>query len=120
MKNRDISNFWIGFFAAALAVIWIIWLWRQKRELSPPPMILEKPRKEEKIGQAKAEEPTVSDPLEQIKGIGPVYATRLNEVGIMTFAQLAMSDPPDIGNITGVASSVASKWIQEARDLAGS
>ncbi len=116
MKNKDVSNFWIGFFAAALAVVWLIWLRRQKRELSPPPMIVERRQKVE-IEQAHKEQPVVADPLERIKGIGPVYATRLNEAGVMTFAQLAASDPSVIGDITGATTGAAANWIQDAREL---
>jgi predicted flap endonuclease-1-like 5' DNA nuclease len=33
------------------------------------------------------------DPLEQINGVGPIFAQRLHEAGIFTFAQLAAATP---------------------------
>lgn len=39
--------------------------------------------------------------LEAIKGIGPVYARRLREAGIQTFAQLSQLTPERLGDILG-------------------
>jgi predicted flap endonuclease-1-like 5' DNA nuclease len=41
------------------------------------------------------------DNLEAIKGIGPVYARRLREAGINTFAELSQLPPERLGEILG-------------------
>jgi predicted flap endonuclease-1-like 5' DNA nuclease len=55
------------------------------------------------------------DDLTLIKGIGPVYANRLGDAGIDTFAGLAAADADGIASATGVAPQVASGWIEQAR-----
>ena len=60
----------------------------------------------------------VSEALEEINGIGPVFANRLNEAGIFTFAQLAGTPPDEIAGITGVTRWDPSEWIAEAEELA--
>jgi predicted flap endonuclease-1-like 5' DNA nuclease len=61
------------------------------------------------------------DSLEDINGIGIVFAKRLNEVGIYTFAQLAEQTPERLQEIIKPESwqkIEPEKWIVEARDLA--
>ncbi|MEZ4868146.1 MAG: helix-hairpin-helix domain-containing protein [Caldilineaceae bacterium] len=62
------------------------------------------------------------DDLEAINGIGPVYAGRLHDAGIQTFAQLAELSPDQIREIIGPIRSGhmidPEKWIAEARQLA--
>lgn len=41
------------------------------------------------------------DNLQAIKGIGPVFAKRLNEAGIQTFEQLSKLTPKDLEQILG-------------------
>lgn len=61
------------------------------------------------------------DEFERIKGIGPVFARRLNEAGIFTFEQLA--DTP-AGRIRQMVAAEdwqdvdVQEWIDEARQLA--
>jgi predicted flap endonuclease-1-like 5' DNA nuclease len=61
------------------------------------------------------------DPLEVIDGIGPVYARRLNEAGIYTFAQLAELTSERIQKFVeaqGWQYVNAESWIAQARELA--
>jgi predicted flap endonuclease-1-like 5' DNA nuclease len=60
-----------------------------------------------------------SDDLTIIRGIGPVFQKRLNELGIMTFRQLADTNPDmlDAEGINGVGVDLES-WIEQARELA--
>jgi predicted flap endonuclease-1-like 5' DNA nuclease len=61
------------------------------------------------------------DSLEDINGIGIVFAKRLNEVGIYTFAQLAEQTPERLQEIIQPESwqkIEPEKWIVEARELA--
>lgn len=58
------------------------------------------------------------DRLEAIKGIGPVFARRLNEAGIYTYAELAESSPDKLREIVAAKSWQAvepEEWIKEAR-----
>lgn len=61
------------------------------------------------------------DKLQQIKGIGPVFAQRLNEAGIYTFAQLAAASPETIVEAVQAQEWQAVEpdaWITAARALA--
>ena len=60
------------------------------------------------------------DDLTQIKGIGPVFARRLNDAGITTFAQLAQATPDQLHEIVQAAEWQAvepAAWIADARAL---
>lgn len=59
--------------------------------------------------------------LEQIKGIGPVYASRLREAGIVSVPQLAVASPAELwqiasGGHTNLRMNV-NAWIEQAKDL---
>lgn len=59
-----------------------------------------------------------SDPLEDINGIGPVYAQRLNEAGVYTFEQLAILNADRIIDIIKPRQFQEidpQGWIDEAR-----
>ncbi len=58
------------------------------------------------------------DDLTAIKGIGPVFAKRLNEAGITTFAGLAAASADQLRQITN-ATAVANpeEWIAQARSM---
>jgi predicted flap endonuclease-1-like 5' DNA nuclease len=135
MKNKDMANFWLGFFLAAVVAAWLYWLWRRNREVLPEPVIVTRkipsapeaeqagspPESESRIQLTPRQkmEPAVSqpDPLESITGIGPTYRRRLNESGIYTFAQLADTPPDLLQEITGVTRWDPADWISEARQL---
>ena len=62
-------------------------------------------------------EQKTADDLQQIDGIGPTYARRLQEGGILTFADLAAAAPDRVKEISGVRSEgMAESWINEARE----
>ena len=122
MKNNNIKAFWIGFVFTSALTAWIYWLWRQKRVVAPEPLVVSQ-RKTPPVAQTDrakmGKEPAVvSEALEEINGIGPVFANRLNEAGIFTFAQLAGTPPDEIAGITGVTRWDPSEWIAEAEELA--
>lgn len=60
--------------------------------------------------------------LQAIKGIGPVFAKRLNEAGITTFEQVAQLTPPDMEKILGTLYkrffSKKNTILQQARGFA--
>ncbi|MCE7986003.1 MAG: hypothetical protein DYG89_32905 [Caldilinea sp. CFX5] len=64
---------------------------------------------------------TVQDQLEVIKGIGRVFAQKLNAAGIYTFADLAAQTPERLREIIGTARAGSmvqpADWIQQAGQL---
>ena len=71
--------------------------------------------------QAAGAAPAQPDRLEKIKGIGKVFATRLNEAGIYTFAQLAALTPEQLEQTLEAESFQAANfedWITQAKVLA--
>jgi predicted flap endonuclease-1-like 5' DNA nuclease len=61
-----------------------------------------------------------ADDLTAISGIGPTFAKRLQEAGILTFRDLADSDEERIKEATGAAEWQANpqEWIAAARSMA--
>ncbi len=83
---------------------WEEWLEQLKSYFEPEdapkrtiPLLEEK---EAKAAPKKADE-VLPDPLEKIKGIGPVIKQKLNESGILTFSQLAALSPTELEGIVG-------------------
>ncbi|HSM55951.1 MAG TPA: helix-hairpin-helix domain-containing protein [Candidatus Sulfomarinibacteraceae bacterium] len=109
------KSFWFGFLLAVAFAIW--WILRQKsKQDSPFQAILES---EPQVRQPRHEEPE-PDPLQEIAGIGPVFARRLHNAGITTFRQLAMLPPERLRDIVHVAPWQAdvTSWIEQARKRA--
>ena len=105
-------NLWIVLLIGILIgwlLEWIIdWVyWRRKMEAQP--VIEDKSAElataQEKIAALEAELENCGevriDPLEKIKGIGPVIKRKLNEGGIFSFKQLGKLSPADLENIVG-------------------
>ncbi len=72
---------------------------------------------------AKAPPRVGEDRLTDIKGIGPVYASRLYEAGIQSFRQLAALTPEELDNLMNVPawrkrSIDAQSWIEQAQHFA--
>jgi len=80
----------------------------------------DEPDVEETVAGATAEGADVGSadgtPVEEIKGIGPAYSDRLDEVGIHTVDQLAAADPADLAERTTVSEKTVSKWVDRATD----
>jgi len=53
--------------------------------------------------------------LEEIKGIGPTYASRLEEAGIDGIASLAAADPEELAGTTGISETRLATWIDHAQ-----
>ena len=63
----------------------------------------------------------VHDDLTQIKGIGKSIEQRLNQAGIFTFIQIALSTPDELRKVIAPARVTnLNEWISSARTLAGS
>jgi predicted flap endonuclease-1-like 5' DNA nuclease len=59
------------------------------------------------------------DPLIRIRGIGPVYQRKLRELGINSFAQLALTDPGQLRQALGIKHwqrvNIAA-WVRQAHE----
>ena len=105
-------NLWIVLLIGILIgwlLEWIIdWAyWRRKAEAQPAveDKSAELAATQEKIANLEAELENCGevriDPLEKIKGIGPVIKRKLNEGGIFSFKQLGNLTPADLEAIVG-------------------
>ena len=63
-------------------------------------------------------DPHDGDDLTEVKGIGPVYAERLAQSGITTFAGLAATDAAVVAEAAGVTEDRAADWTSHAAQLA--
>ena len=96
----------IGFIGGAVAVVWAM---RDRfisvatsREPEPPTF-----RKGE----------DASTPVEEIEGIGPVFAKRLTESGLASVAALAAASPDQVAEAASVSVARAKNWIDLASQL---
>ena len=105
-------NLWIVLLIGILIgwlLEWIIdWVyWRKKAEAQPvvEDQSADLLAAQEKIAKLEAELEECGevriDPLEKIKGIGPVIKRKLNEGGILSFKQLGKLTPADLEAIVG-------------------
>lgn len=126
--------FWLGLFAG-LIIGWVIeWIidwrfWRSEHndsvdEESRLRRELESARLEINRLQSQLTAPAASvaaDQLQEIQGIGQVFAKRLNDAGIFTFAQLAELSPERLREIIQPQewqSLDFAAWLAQARTLA--
>ena len=58
--------------------------------------------------------PAQPDDLTEIRGIGPVKATNLNEAGVDTFAALAAMPVDELASITETSATTAARWSEDA------
>ena len=124
MKQR---NFWVGFVVAMAGAAWFFW--QRQQQVEPPPLLVGSPPKANTPAQkevdakagtprkpAQEEAQPQPDPLEEVQGIGPVYAGRLHAAQVYTFAQLAELSPERLREITGARSwTDVESWIEQAR-----
>lgn len=87
-------------------------VWAMRDKLLPSPQIPDGPPPRYRTPEAEADVD-----LTTVKGIGPVYAERLNEAGIYDYAQLAAADPAAVADAAGTSESAAKGWIEQAATL---
>ncbi|WP_123536949.1 class III poly(R)-hydroxyalkanoic acid synthase subunit PhaC [Halosimplex salinum] len=68
---------------------------------------------EEAVAETTAEDEPESADVDTVDGIGPTYADRLHEAGIATVADLAVSEPADVAEITGAPVSRVEDWFEQ-------
>lgn len=135
MEPKRSPNFLVGFLIGTLVVL-LVWYWQKATsaedgalELLDRHAATEARLREmsgESSGNPAPRRPSEAyagpaDDLEQILGIGPVYAQRLNAAGIYTYADLAHQTPDRLREITGISlkrTAEAAEWIGDARRLA--
>ena len=113
-------------FAAAVAAL--IWAMRDRfisvalpREPQPPafrhpdehPQVPHRPHQNHRDPGMEAA-PELDD-LELINGIGPVYSSKLAEMGITTFSGLAAASVAEVVGKLGIAESRVVDWIDQAK-----
>jgi predicted flap endonuclease-1-like 5' DNA nuclease len=59
------------------------------------------------------------DDMTVIKGVGPVYADRLEAAAITTYAELADADAAHLSTAIDVSMDVVEGWQGQARELLG-
>jgi len=89
-------------------------VWALRDKLLPAPEIPEGPPPRFRTGST---DTTAVDDLTDVKGIGPVYAERLTEAGITSFAELAAGDVATVSDAAGVSESTATSWMEQAAIL---
>ena len=104
-------------WAAIIAAI--VWLLRDRLVPAPEPIADSPPHYRVAPPPHPPEPDTVDDDLEAVKGIGPVYAARLADLGISTFASLAAADAEQLAGELDVRIDQTTDWIAQARALAG-
>ncbi|ODR81297.1 hypothetical protein BG842_13385 [Haladaptatus sp. W1] len=67
--------------------------------------------------EAAEEESTDARPLEDVKGIGPAYAERLQNAGVENTAELAVADPAEIARETDLSTKRIEGWIDRAKSM---
>jgi len=87
----------------------VVWLTRER--LLPTPQLDDEPRPHYRATPT----PAPPDDLTQIKGIGPVYAARLNGAGIATLRSLAESDAAGTAAAIDVSAATIAGWIEQAK-----
>ena len=86
-------------------------VWALRDKLLPAPGIPDEPPPRFRTN---VPSPVVADDLTGVKGIGPVYAERLVNAGITSFAELANADVAAVAGAAGVSESTAGSWLEQA------
>lgn len=130
-RKTSTHYFLIGFLLAAATAAALVgwWLWQRRQDEQPvlaPEPSRPAPRREAPVRVAPAEEAAVeqtpADSLQEIRGIGDVYARRLRAAGIRTFADLAALTPDEARTLAQAQSGLVdtSDWIEQAKALVSS
>lgn len=115
-RNKSAHYFLIGLLLATAATAALVgwWLWRRRQEeqaaFAPRP------------SRPPSHDDASADPLQEIRGIGDVYARRLRAAGIRTFADLAALTPDEARAFARAQpwQADAADWIEQAKELASS
>lgn len=121
-----IRGLWLGmidpmkkvfqFFGVLAGLGTVIWVMRDRfislalpREPEPPTFRVAPHPPQEELSQV--------DDLTIIKGVGPVYAARLEDAGITSLAGLSAADAEALASVVDVPVGRVGTWIEEATFL---
>jgi predicted flap endonuclease-1-like 5' DNA nuclease len=99
----------IGFVGGALAILWAM---RDRLVSIAAPQDPEPPRF--RVVPPSPSPSAASDDLTAIAGIGPVFAGRLRDAGIRSFADVATAGSARLAEVTGAAETRAAGWVVAA------
>ena len=101
----------LGFVGGALAILWAM---RDRLVSIAAPQDPEPPRFRV---VPPSPTPPAEDDLTAISGIGPVFAGRLRDAGITSFADISAAGASRLADITGASESRAADWVTAAAAL---
>ena len=101
----------VGIVAGVATVVWAM---RERFISIAAPREPEPPTFRVVTQTSQPPKPAGPEDLTEINGIGPVFARRLMEGGLSTFAALAGADVNRVVELTGVPESRAADWIEQA------
>jgi len=139
MNNKITSRFLIGLLFGIMAGF-VIWYWQKSTSAEDGALALldrlvSAENKLRKLGEERSrgsEEPPQptqpaeiveslaqehTDDMRQVKGIGPVYADKLRQAGIVTHGQLASTSREQLARILGASVQRAESILEEARRI---
>lgn len=96
-------------------VVAILWAMRDRLVSIAAPQDPEPPRFRVVPPAAPPVEPPAD--LTSITGIGPVFARRLQDAGIATFADLTTAGVDRVAEITGAPEARVQEWVDQAASL---
>ena len=111
--NGDLS--WVLWVVLGLIVLIIVVAWMYRRMRSNQPFVQTEERLEEEMPIAREKSP---DDLTKIEGIGPKVASILNEIGIVTYEDLANADEARVQEAlddAGLQMMDPEGWIKQAK-----
>lgn len=138
MRQKRIPNFMIGLLLGAMVAL-LVWYWQKStsaengalalldrlaaaenkvRELQAQLVAAGRQALSERpaeIVKAPAAATAAPDDLQQVRGVGPVFADRLQQAGITTFSQLATTSAEELARVLGVSTSRAENILAEAQ-----
>lgn len=120
MKEKQSSNFLIGFILGALICV-VVWYWQKSTAADEGALdLLDRMAElDRKLRGGETVLPTAvplhqPDDLQQVKGIGPVFDGRLQAQGIVTIAQVAAMPAEKLASLLEISENRAKTILTEA------
>ncbi len=115
-RITKLGGFLVGIGAGAAAIVWLV----KDRLLGPEaaPVGAEDAPAFRVAPGPPAAPPADADDLSEVRGIGPVYRARLEQVGITTFRGLAEAEPESVATAAEVSLDRAEEWVRQASAIA--
>ena len=99
----------LGFIGGALAILWAM---RDRLVSIAAPHDPEPPRF--RVVPPSGSGQIAIDDLTELPGVGPVFAGRLRDAGVSTFADVASSSTTRLAEITGASEARVTEWVTHA------